>query len=94
MSVYRGKYYQHPFVERKAIPFYIYDENYNTFLITTLIEKETPTLFVFCYLNAMDELELSNFDKTTRSIQTNADKMRTIYIITELEKIHLKYNKS
>lgn len=93
-SIYRGKYYQNPFIERKAIPFYIYDRNYNTVLINSLLEEDTPTLFLFCYLETNYYLQPNYLQKEKDSKQTNTENFRTLKIITELDKLHQKYNKS
>ena len=91
-SVYRGKYYQYPFAERKITPFYIYDKASNAFLINELINNEKPFLLVFFYL---DNFKAFSGDYPSNKTQNSTDKIinhNTIKLFNELNQIISKYN--
>jgi len=48
-SVYRGKYYHYPFVEKQLVHFFVYDKSYKSFSIKSLVETGKPVFLLFFY---------------------------------------------
>ena len=90
-SVYRGKYYQYPFVERKIVPFYVYDNTYKAYLINEIVEKEKPVLLVFYYMDNLAGLQTSNINSNSISVQKNEINRKTLQLFNNLELLGNSY---